>query len=72
MDPTDEMKRILLEERCPICGQLFTSMEEHVSNAHAGGLNVAFVKWVLQIHKDIEKIKRMDPRGLLNNSPLRA
>jgi hypothetical protein len=57
MDPTEEIRRVLSEEACPICTQKFTSIEDHISKDHAGGLDVGFVKWVMRIHKDLEKIK---------------
>jgi len=59
-DEGEEIRRISLEWICPICSQKFTNIEEHVSKAHAGGLDVGFVKWVMRIDKDLEKIKRME------------
>jgi hypothetical protein len=60
MDPTEELKRVLLSERCPICNQEYANVEEHISKDHAGDLDIGFVKWVMRIHKDLEKLKDIE------------
>ena len=47
------------EEMCPMCNQKFTDIEEHIIEAHTGNgsLNVGFVRWLMRIYKDLEKVK---------------
>ena len=60
MNPSEEVKHILSERPCPICSQKFENIEEHLSKDHAGGLDIGFVKWVMRIHTDLEKIKDIE------------
>jgi hypothetical protein len=60
MDPTEELGRMVVEEMCPICTQKFTNIEDHISKDYAAGLDVGFVKWLMQIHKDLGRIKRIE------------
>jgi hypothetical protein len=48
------------EEICPICNQKFTNVGEHIIEAHAGTLNIGFVKWLMRMHSDLEKIKKIE------------
>jgi len=58
-----DILRLLREEECPTCKQKFENIEDHVSKSHAGGLDIGFVKLVMRINTDLEKIKSKKEHG---------
>jgi hypothetical protein len=55
-----DILRLLREEECPTCKQKFENIEDHVSKNHALGLDIGFVKLVMRIDTDLEKIKNIE------------
>lgn len=61
VDPKEEAKRLSLEGKCPICKQVWSNVEEHISTAHTvdnGHLDIGVIKWIMEISKDVDRLNR--------------
>jgi hypothetical protein len=59
----DEVPAALKQKKCPICNERHEKIEEHIRNQHTGPADIAFVKWVMRISKDVEDLKHQYERN---------